>query len=167
MSSSLLTRFMSRSSTTSLLPAAPIWLSVFAFATVHESTQIVIFFNLSVLSIYLLRQQSKNHLCIIFYSLVTCCTITLFSIVPLPISSYSMVMGSQFHLQVGLLESNAQWQPLAFRPRQHATQLLLYSTLLYGWACGSLLHTFVGLNTWPTMWCIVLSLSLFLRGRKN
>ena len=138
--SSLGTRFMSRSSTTSLLPAAPIWLSVFAFATVHESTQIVISLILSVLSIYLLRQQSKNPPRLIFYSLVTCSTITLFSIVPLPISTYSMVMGSQFKLvEPGLLESNAQWQPIAFRPRQHTTQLiLLFSTLLYGWACGSL-----------------------------
>ena len=112
---SLGTRFMSRSSTTAILPAAPIWLSVFAFATVHESTQLIISLILSVLSIYLLRQQSKNPPRIVFYSLVICCTITLFSVVPLPISVYSMVMGTKFALaEPGLSESNAQWQPLVF-----------------------------------------------------
>ena len=138
--SSLGTRFMSRSTTTSLLPAAPIWLSVFAFATVHESTQFIISLILSALSIYLLHQQSKKPPRIVFYSLIICCTITLFSLFPLPISVYSTFMGVKYTLaEVGLHETNAQWQPLAFRPRQHATHLiLLFSTLLYGWACGSL-----------------------------
>lgn len=137
---SLGTRSMSRSSTTSILPAAPIWLSVFAFATVHESTQLILSLILSLLSIHLLRHQYKKPPIILTYSLILCCTITLFCLVPLPISVYSALVQSKYHLvEVGIQETNAQWQPLAFRPRSHATRLaLLFSTLLYGWACGSL-----------------------------
>ena len=131
---------MSRSSTTSILPAAPIWLSVFAFATVHESTQLILSLILSLLSLYLLRYHCKKPPVIVKYLLFLCCTITLFTLVPLPISVYSILNQGKYHLvEAGFQETNTQWQPLAFRPRNHATHLaLLFSTLLYGYACGSL-----------------------------
>ena len=131
---------MSRSSLTTTLPAIPIWVSVFAFATVHESTQLILSLILSLLSIHLLRIQSKAPPRFFAYALITCCTITLFTIIPLPISLYYTFMGTKSELVLfSLTEGEANWQPLAFRPRTHTIWLAFsFSILLYGWACASI-----------------------------
>ena len=132
--------FMFRSSLKTILPAIPIWISVFSFATVHESTQLILSLILSLLSIYLLRLHSKTPPKILLYSLFCCCIITFCTIIPLPISLYSSLLGTQSALsKVGLMETNATWQPLAFRPRTHAVWILFsFSVILYGWACASI-----------------------------
>ena len=131
-------------SRTIIFLALPIWIAVFSFATVHKSTLLIISLILSLLSIQILHKYATKeewkapHIWFqrAFYLIIL---FSFFSLIPIPHSLYTICMGKQSILsEIGLTETQAQWQPLAFRPHEHLIWFAFsLSVLLYGYACGN------------------------------
>ena len=120
----------------------PIWIAVFYFATVHELAQSIAMILLGFASLYILATHAKKPPKKIVLLLCICVGFMLFGVIPVPISLHHQLQPNIANLSsVGLQEANAQWQPLALRPRNGLLGVLLFlSCSLFFWACSSFFY---------------------------